>query len=123
MKVELDLFNYATRTDFKNETGTDTSKLAAKSDLVSLKAEVDELDFDQLKSVPTSLRNLKSKVDKLDFGKLETAPVDLSKLSNAVKNDVKKTEYNATIKYIEDKIPDFTNLLKPLPNAKIRRLK
>ena len=123
MKVELDLFNYATRTDFKNETGTDTSKLAAKSDLVSLKAEVDELDFDQLKSVPTSLRNLKSKVDKLDFEKLETAPVDLSKLSNVVKNDVKKTEYNAKIKNIEDKIPDFTNLLKPLLNAKIRRLK
>ena len=65
----------------------------------------------KLKSVPINLNNLKSKVDKLDIGKLKTTPVDLSKLSNIVKNDVvKKTEYNAKIKNIEDKIPDITSL-------------
>ena len=78
------------KTDIKNATGIGTSKLTAKSDLVSLKAEVDKLDIDKLKSVPTNLSNLKSKVDKLDIGKLETTPVDLSKLSNVVKNDVVK---------------------------------
>ena len=39
------------KSDLKNATETDTSKLAAKSDLVSLKAEVDKLDIDKLKSV------------------------------------------------------------------------
>ena len=56
-----------------------------------------------MKNVPSGLRSLKNEVDKLDIGKLETTPVDLSKLSNVVKNDVvKKTEYNAKIKSIED---------------------
>ena len=38
-------------------------------------------------------------------------PTDLSKLSNVVKNDVvKKTDYNAKISDIENKIPDTSNL-------------
>ena len=78
INIKVDLSNYATKSDLKNATGIDTSKLAAKSDLVSLKAEVDKLDIDKLKSVPTNLSNLKSKVDKLDIVKLETTPVDLS---------------------------------------------
>ena len=54
---------------------------------------------------------MKSKIDKLDVDKLLPAPVDLSKLSDVVKNDVvKKDVYNATIKNIENKIPDITNL-------------
>ena len=52
----------------KNVTGIDTSKLAAKSDLASLKTEVDKIDVDKLKTVS----------------------VDLSKLSNVVNNDVVK---------------------------------
>ena len=104
----MDLSNSATKSDLKNATAVDTSKLAAKSDLVSLKAEVDKLDIDKFKNVPTNLSNLKSKVDKLDFEKLETTPVGLSKLSNVVKNDiVKKDAYNAKTKNIEDKIPDY----------------
>ena len=60
---------------------------------------------DKLKIVPSGLSSLKSTVDKFDIGKLESTPVDLSKLNNVVKNDVaKKTEYNAKIKNIEDKI-------------------
>ena len=31
MKVELDLSNYATKSDLKNATGVDTSKFAKKS--------------------------------------------------------------------------------------------
>ena len=46
-----------------------------KVDLVSLKTEVDELDIDKLKSLPTNLSNLKSEVDKLDINKLAPAPV------------------------------------------------
>ena len=68
--VKVDLRNYATKADLKNATEIDTSKLAAKSDLASLKAEI----------------------DKIDIGKSKTAPIDLSKLSNVVNNDVVKTQ-------------------------------
>ena len=104
VKVELDLSNYVTKL-------VDTSKLAEKVDLANLKSNVDKLDIDKLKNVPTNLSNLKSKVDKLDVDKLVPVPVDLSKLSDVVKNDViKKDVYNAKIKNIEDKIPDIINI-------------
>ena len=44
--VKVDLSNYATKAEFKNTTEIDTSKVAAKSNLVRLKAEVDKLDID-----------------------------------------------------------------------------
>ena len=59
INVKVDLSNYPTKTDLKNATGIDTSKLTAKSDLISLKTDVDKLDIDKLKSVPTNLNNLK----------------------------------------------------------------
>ena len=37
VKVELDLSNYVTKADLKVATGVDTSNLAAKSDLASLR--------------------------------------------------------------------------------------
>ena len=105
INVKVDLSSYATKTDIKNISYIDTLRFALKSNLGSLKTEVDKLDLDKLKSLPTNLSNLKSKVDKLDIDKLAPVPVDLSKLSNVVKNEVvKKTEYNAKIKNIEDKI-------------------
>ena len=85
--VKTDLSNYAAKADLKNARGMDTSKLAAKSDLTSLKAEVDKIDTDKLKNVPSNLSNLKIEADKLDTRKLKTTPVDLSKLSNVIKND------------------------------------
>ena len=48
INVKVDLSNYATKADLKNATGINKSKLAAKCDLVSLKAEVDKLDIDKL---------------------------------------------------------------------------
>ena len=55
----------------------------------------------------------------------KTIPVDLSKLSTVVKNEVvKKTEYNAKINNIENKIPDITNLAtKTILNTKINDVK
>ena len=84
-----------------------------------------ESDIDKLNNLPSGLSSLKSKVDKLDIGKLETTPVDLSKVSNVVKNDViKKTEYNAKIKNIKDKIRDITNVAtKTTLNAIINEVK
>ena len=40
------MLSYATKAELKNATEVDTSKLAVKSDLASLKAEVDEIDVD-----------------------------------------------------------------------------
>ena len=98
VKVELDLSNYETKAD---ATGVDTSKIAEKVDLASLKSNVNKLNIDKLKNVPTNLSNLESKVNKLDVDKLVPVRVDLSKLSDVVKNDVVKTDaYNAKIKNI-----------------------
>ena len=93
VKVELDLSNYATKADSKNATGVYISKFAKTVHLANLKSNVDKLDIDKLKNVPTNLSNLKSKVDKLDVDKLVPVPVDLSKLSDAVKSVVKKDIY------------------------------
>ena len=71
INVKVDLSNYATKTDIKNILHVDTSSFALKSNLASLKTEVDKLDTDKL--VP--------------------APVDLSKLSNVVKSDIVKKLY------------------------------
>ena len=46
----------------------------------------------------TNLASLKTEVDKLDIDKLAPVPVDLSKLSDVVKNDVvKKTVYDKLV--------------------------
>ena len=80
INVTVDLSNYATKTHLKNTTRVDISKLAAKFDLASLKAEIDKIDVDKIKNY--GLKIMKNR--------LKTVPVDLSKLSNAVNNDVVK---------------------------------
>ena len=79
--------NYATKTDLKNITHVDVSSYASKTNLAALKTEVDKIDTDILKAVPTVL----------------------AKLSNAVKNDVvKKTDYNTKVTSIENQIAGIT---------------
>ena len=114
IKVELDLPNYVIKSDLKNATGIDTSEFAKKTDLANLKSDVDKLDTNELKNVPSCLISLKSTVDKLDIGKLETNAVDLRKLSDVVKNDiVKKTEYDKLIKQLNNvKTTDTSGLVK-----------
>ena len=112
INVKVGLSNYATKSDIKNITHIDTSSFALKTNLASLKTEVDKLDIDKLVPVP----------------------VDLSKLSDAVKNDVAKiTEYDKLVakvnnidtsrfalktKYdmdksvLENKIPDTSGLVE-----------
>ena len=48
INVKVDLLNYATKTDLKKVTNVNTSNFALKTNLVSLKAEVDKLDIDKL---------------------------------------------------------------------------
>ena len=74
--MELDLSSYATKTDLKSVTHIDASIFASKTNLASLKTEV----------------------DKLDIAKLAPVPHDLAKLNKLVKNDVvKKTEYDKLV--------------------------
>ena len=47
---ELDLSNYEAKADLKKAAGVDTSNLVAKSDLISLKSEVDETNTNKLKN-------------------------------------------------------------------------
>ena len=68
VKVELDLTNYATKTDLNNITHVDVSSFASKTNLAALKTEADKIDADKLKTTPT----------------------DLAKLTNAIENDVVK---------------------------------
>ena len=87
IKVELDLTNYATKTELKNITHVDVSSFASKTNLAALKTEVDKIDVDKLK----------------------TAPVDLARLTNVVENDlVKKTVYNTKVTSIEAQIAGLT---------------
>ena len=86
ISVKVDLSNYATKTDIKNTSHVDTSSFALKSNLASLKTEVNKLNVDKLKSLPNNLSNLKRKVNKFDIDKLVPVPAELSKLSNVVKN-------------------------------------
>ena len=90
IKVELDLTNYATKTDFKNITHTDVSSFASKTNLAALKTEVDKIDVDKLKTVPD----------------------DLAKLINVVKNEVvKKTDFSADNYVTRTKFSTNTNAL------------
>ena len=90
----------------KNATGVDISGFTKKTDLGDLKSNVDKLDIEKLKNVPSGLNSLRRKVDKLDLDKLVTVLVYLSSLSDVVKNDVvKKTNMmNWLIKLIILKI-------------------
>ena len=47
LNVIADLCNYATKTDTKNISHTDTSSFALKSNLASLKTEEDMLNIDK----------------------------------------------------------------------------
>ena len=50
INVELDLTNYATKTDLKNINHVDVSSFASKTNLAALKTEVDKIDTDKLKT-------------------------------------------------------------------------
>ena len=58
IKVELNLSNYATKTGLKNVTHVDVSSFASKTNLASLKTEVDKIDADKLKTVLADLAKL-----------------------------------------------------------------
>ena len=69
IKVKIDLSNCATKTDIKDISYVDTSSFALKTNLASLKTEVDKLDIDKLAPIPVDLSKL-SDVVKMMLQKL-----------------------------------------------------
>ena len=87
IKVELDLANFATKTELRNISHVDVSSFASKTNLTALKTEVDKIDADKLKTTST----------------------DLAKFTIAVEHDVvKKTDYNTKVTSIEAQIAGLT---------------
>ena len=58
IKVEIDLSNYATKSDLKKVAGVDTSDFANKADLTRLKSNFHKLDINKSKTVPNDLSKL-----------------------------------------------------------------
>ena len=100
IKVELDLINYATKTDLKNIAHTDVSSFASKTNLSALKTEVDKIDIDKLKTVPELSNLVKNEVvKKTDF---------------SADNYVTKTKFSTDTNSLDDKIDKVD---KKIPNV------
>ena len=133
IKAEIDLSNYATKVDIKNLSQVDTSSLALKANLASLKTEVDKLAIDELVHIPVDLSKLSTvvkndvvkktlynklvaKVDNIDtsdFLLKTNYSTKITEIENKIPNTsdlVKKTNYNTKIIELENKIPDISNL-------------
>ena len=59
VKDELGLSDYGKKLDLKNVAGVDTSDFTKKIDLVNLKSDINYLDVDKLKNVPSGVSSLK----------------------------------------------------------------
>ena len=112
INVEVDLSNYAIKTDLKNVTHVNTSSFALKTNLASLKTEVDKLDIDKLGPVPVDLSKL-SDVVKNDVVKKIVYDKLVAKVNNIDTNDfVLKTKYHTDKTELENIIPVTSNLVK-----------
>ena len=100
-KVELDLSNYATKTDLKNTAGADTSKFSKEVDLANLKPNVDKLNIDKLSNVKNDV--VKKDVYNAKMKNIEDEIPDISKLAT-------KTTINDKINKFKGEIPNITNL-------------
>ena len=110
VKVKIDLNNYATKTDIKNISHVDTLSFALKTNLSSLKTEVDKLDIDKLVPIPNDLSKL-SNVVKNDIIRKTAYNKLVAKVDNIDTSDfVLKTNYNTDKTELENKIPDISNL-------------
>ena len=112
INVKVDLSNYTTKTELKNVTHVDTSSFALKTNLASLKTEVDKLDTDKLAPVPIDLSKL-SDVVKNDMTKKALQDRLVAKVNNIDTSDfVLKTKCQTDKAKLEKKIPDTSELVK-----------
>ena len=119
IKVDIDLSNYATKTDLKNVTHIDTLSFALKANLPNLKAEVDKLDIDKLAPIPADLSKL-SNVVKNDVVKKTVYDKLVAKVDDIDTSDfVLKTEYNTDKTELENKISNVTDFVKKVKLTEI----
>ena len=121
IKVGLYLSNYATITDLKNVTHVDFSSFASKTNLASLKTEVDKLDIAKLTPVPHDLIIL-SNVVKSDVVKKTEYNKLMTKLDNIdTRGFVLKSKYDKDKSDIEKKIPNTNNFVKITEMTKLTK--
>ena len=112
INVKVDLSNYATKTDLKNVTHVDTSSFALKTNLASLKPEVDKLDIDKLAPVAVDLRKLRDIIKNDVVGKAVYDKL-VAKVNNIDTSDfVLKAKYQTDKTELEKKILDVSNLVE-----------
>ena len=113
--------NYATKTDLKNVIHVDVSSVASKTNLASLKTEVDKLDIPKFCTVPTDSAKLINKVandlvEETDFNALEIKVTDnktgQDNLETTVQNNHLTTE--TSINNLKTKVDgiDLTKYVK-----------
>ena len=114
INVKVYLSNYTVTTDLKNILYVDTSSFALKTNLASLKTEVDKLYIDKLVPVPVNLSKI-SDVVKNDVVKKNVYDRLVAKVNNIDSNAfVLKTKYQTDKTELEKEIPDKTNLVKQI---------
>ena len=113
--------NYATKTDLKNVTHVHVSSFASKTNLASLKTEVDKLDIARSTPVPNDLAKLSNViksgvVKKTEYNKLFTKVDNIDTTGFALKTeyDTDKSDLEKKINDVDKKIPDTGAFLKEL---------
>ena len=119
IKVELDLSNYATKTDLKDVAHIDVSSFASKTNLSSLRTKEGKLDIDKLASAPNDMAKLsnvvkkyvvkKTEYDKL-FGKVDN--IDSTNSVLKTKCEQNGSDFEDKISKKDKKIPDVSDLVK-----------
>ena len=119
VNVKVDLSNYATKTDLKNISHLDVSSSALKSNLASLKTEVDKLDIDKLRPVPGDLaksgnvvKNDVSKKFKYDKLVVKVNGIDATNFVSKTKYEKDGSDFEDKISKILVKFPMLVTLLK-----------
>ena len=111
IKVKIDLTNYTTKEDIKNIAHVDTSNFALKTNLSSLKTDIDKLDIDKLAPIPNDLSEL-SNIVKNDVVKETVYNKLVAKVDNINTNDfMLKTKYSTDKTELENKIPDVSGFV------------
>ena len=114
INVKVDLSNYATKTDLKNVTHVATSIFARRTNLASIKTDIDHLEIDKLAPISVNLSNLSHAV-KNDVVKKAVYDKPAAKVNNIETiHFVFKTKHQTYKAELEKKITDITEFVKKM---------
>ena len=112
INVRVGISSYATKTGLENVRNVDTESFALKTNLATLKTELDKLDIDKLVSVPTYLIKLSNVVKKHVLKKTLSDKL-VTKVNNIdTSGFLLKTKYSTDKTELENKIPNVTDFVK-----------